>query len=87
MSTLSESAIAKRVVTVTNMQNVLLVRLLVSCGNLSVEGNDVILPMSRLHAVPFTNTESLCYEILATGYYCKYIKTRGPGSVVSIGTG
>jgi len=45
---------------------------------------DVILPMSRLplrinkniqHTVHFNIIESLCYEILAKGYYCKYIKT------------
>ena len=39
MSMVSENAFAKRVVTVTNMNNVLFVTLLRSCGNLSVEGN------------------------------------------------
>lgn len=39
MSMVSEHIIAKRVVTVTNMHNVLLFMLLRSCGNLSVEGN------------------------------------------------
>jgi hypothetical protein len=39
MSMVSENGIAKRVVTVTNMHNVLLFMLCRSCANLSVEGN------------------------------------------------